>query len=423
MLPFDQAWYRRIVAFAVALGVAGGVLGLVYLGATGAAIDLVFDNGGASWWSGEWWWIPLVAVGGLGVAALRRRWDIPDEVPGGVALIESGEVDHRTAPQWVAISAVSAVVGASLGPSFALVLMGGGLGSWIVARRWADREAAQYYTLTGIAGGFGAAFTSPILGAFLVSEIGPTPKQRYTTAMVPQLVAASVGFVIFFAVAGRTFLGIYDVPPYEFRVVDMALAVALGLSAAVVMVVFVVIVLVVRRAAARVRNPYLLGLVGGGAVGLIAWSLPLTLGSGQSQLRTVVDDASSLGVGLLIAVLVAKMAAMALSLAVGFMGGNVFPLIFMGGTSGVVVHLIVPDIPEALAVSCMLAAVPGSYLNAPVSMTFIAAIAVSLDPRTIAPVAVAVITAYLTIAIARYALGTRRATAGDDDAGAAVGVG
>jgi len=109
------------------------------------------------------------------------------------------------------------------------------------------------------------------------------------------------------------------------------------------------------------------------------------------------------------------MVAMALSLAVGFMGGNVFPMIFMGGTAGVIVHLIVPDIPAALAVSCMLAAVPGSYLRAPISMTFIAAIAVSLDPRTTAPVAVAVITSFLTVSVIRYTITTRNQAAATSD--------
>ena len=408
MLPFEQAWYRRLIAFSFALGAAGGVLGLVYLGATGAVVDVIFDRGGVTWWSGEWWWIPLVSLGGLVVAAMRRAWQVPEKVPGGVELIESGHVDHRTVPQWVAIAAVSAVAGASLGPSFALVLIGGGLGSLIVSRRWAESEAGEYYTLTGIAGGFGAAFTSPVLGAFLVSEIGPTPKHRYTAAMLPQLIAASIGFVIFFSVAGRTFLGIYELPPYEFEVVDMAIAVGLGVFAAVVMAVFLAVIVAVRKLAGLISNPYVLGFTAGAAVGLIAFSLPLTLGAGQSQLGSVVEEASTLGIGLLIAVLVAKMAAMALSLAVGFMGGNVFPMIFIGGTAGVIVHLLLPDIPEALAVSCMLAAVPGSYLNAPVSMTFIAVIAISLDPRATAPVAVAVITAYLTIAIVRFLIGRRR---------------
>jgi len=413
MLPFGSDWYRRLLGVAVILGVAGGILGLVYLGLTGEAIDLFFGEAGTAWWSGEWWWIPLIAAGGLTVAALRQMWRVPEKVPGGVAIIESGHVDETTAPQWAVIAAVSAVAGASLGPSFALVVMGGGLASWIANRRWAEGQADQDYTLTGISGAFGAAFTSPILGAFLVSEIGPTRKERYVVAIIPQLIAAVIGFAIFYAVLGRTFLGSYELPAYEFEIADLALAVALGVFAAVVMAGLVVILLGVKWIGDLVPNPYVRGLVGGGTVGLIAMALPLTLGSGQAQLGTVVDGASGLGIGLLVAVLIGKMVAMALSLRAGFMGGNVFPLIFIGGTAGALIHLVFPDIPYALAVSCMLAAVPGSYLRAPVSLTFIAVIAMSLGPETVAPVAVAVVTSYLVVAVARYLLTERRSAAGE----------
>jgi hypothetical protein len=62
-------------------------------------------------------------------------WHVPDNVPGGMALIEAADVDLTTAPQWVVLAVVSPITGASFGPSFALVVMGGGLGSWI-ASRW-----------------------------------------------------------------------------------------------------------------------------------------------------------------------------------------------------------------------------------------------------------------------------------------------
>jgi len=217
--------------------------------------------------------------------------------------------------------------------------MGGGLGSWIANRRWAEGGADQDYTLTGIAGGFGGAFTSPILGAFLVSELEPLPRHRYVASIIPQLIASAVGFMIFYSVVGRTFLGSYDVPSYEFEVIHMAIAAGLGILAAVVMMTFVGVVLAVKRVCKLVPNRYVLGVVGGAVVGLIAMALPLTVGAGQSQLGVVIDDATTLGIGLLIVVLLAKMVAMALSLEVGFMGGNVFPLIFMGGTAGTIVYL------------------------------------------------------------------------------------
>ena len=169
---------------------------MIYLGATGAVIDLLFGDAGTAWWSGEWWLIPLIAAGGLTVAALRQMWRVPEKVPGGVAIIESGHVDETTAPQWAVIAAVSAIAGASLGPSFALIVAGGGFASWIANRRWAEGQADQDYTLTGISGAFGAAFTSPILGAFLVSELAPTRRERYVAAIIPQLIAASIGFVV-----------------------------------------------------------------------------------------------------------------------------------------------------------------------------------------------------------------------------------
>jgi membrane protein implicated in regulation of membrane protease activity len=74
------------------------------------------------------------------------------------------------------------------------------------------------------------------------------------------------------------------------------------------------------------------------------------------------------------------------------------------------VYLVFPDIPVALAVSCMLAAVPGSFLRAPISMVFIAVIALALGAETTAPVAVAVATSYLVIAGVRYAMSKKNAT-------------
>lgn len=413
MLPLDEPWYRRLIAVAIALGLAGGVLGLAYLGATGELTDAIFETDATGWWSGEWWWIPVVAAGGLVVAALRSVWAVPDKVPGGVEMIEDAVVDHKRVPKWVIIAAISSIAGASLGPSFALILIGGGLGSWIAERRWGNSEADQEYTLTGIAGGFGGAFTAPILAATMVSELAPTPHKRYVAAIIPQLIAATLGFIVFYSVVGRTFLGLYRLPPYEFELVYMAVAVGLGFFAAVVMAVMVVVLKAVARAAETVPNRYVRGAVGGGAVGLLAVALPLTFGSGNSQLDTIIEAPEALGVGLLVAVLAAKMVAVALSLAAGFLGGNVFPLIFIGGTAGVLVHEVVPDIPYSLAVACMLAAVPGAYLNAPISLTFIAVITIGLGARTAAPVAVSVLTSYLLASTISHLIAQRRAA--DDE--------
>ena len=388
---------------AALVGLAVGLLGMVYLGATGAVSDAIFGEPRLEAWSGEWWWIPFVAAGGVIVTALRGWWRAPDQIPGGVAVIESGAVNHRVAPSWVGLALVSAMAGASLGPSFALVMMGGGLASWIASRRWAGNEDARLEaTMAGIAGGFGGAFTSPLLGTIMVSELAPTTKPKYVEAILPQLIAATVAFGLFYGVVGTTFLNSFAIPVEDFTPWQLLIGVALGAASSVVLLTFVIIVKSVHWLADKMRHRYVRGLVGGALVGFLAFALPLTVGAGNSQLTAVIDNSASIGVGLLLAVLVGKMLAMALSLASGFIGGNVLPMLFVGGTAGVIVHLVFPGIPYAIAVGCMLAAVPGAFIKAPIGLTAIAMLSIGLGPVTTAPVAIAVVTSYLlTTAILR----------------------
>ncbi len=399
LLPLDRRWYRELLVVAAIVGAVVGVLGLAYLGVTGAIAEVIFGEPRTQVWSGEWWWVAVTATGGLVAMALRGWWGVPKQVPGGVAVIESGRVDHRVALPWVGVALVSAVAGASLGPSFALVMMGGGLASWIAARRWPGNEDARLQaTMAGIAGGFGGAFTSPLLGTIMVSELGPVPRGKYMQAVVPQLIAATVGFGLYFAVVGTTFLNSFAIPVEDFAPSQLLIGVVLGAASSLLMITFVVIVKVVNLAADKLTHPYVRGTVGGSLVGLIAVALPLTVGAGNAQLTAVIDNAATISTGLLVAVLAGKMLAMALSLATGFIGGNVLPMLFVGGTAGVIAHQLFPSIPFAIAVGCMLSAVPGATIRAPLGLTAIAALSVGLGPVTTAPVAAAVVTAHVVTA-------------------------
>ena len=107
--------------------------------------------------------------------------------------------------------------------------------------------------------------------------------------------------------------------------------------------------------------------------GLVGVALPLTMFSGSDQLKTVLTDAGTLGLGLLVAILIAKMLTFAVSQGSGFVGGPIFPSLFIGGTAGVLVHQVIPGVPLGLAFTCLLAAVPGSVAPAPFSMVLMAA--------------------------------------------------
>jgi len=67
---------------------------------------------------------------------------------------------------------------------------------------------------------------------------------------------------------------------------------------------------------------------------LSACHFPLTTFSGSDQLNTVLSDAGTLGLGLLVATLILKLLTFAVSQGSGFVGAPIFPSLFIGGTAG-----------------------------------------------------------------------------------------
>jgi H+/Cl- antiporter ClcA len=141
--------------------------------------------------------------------------------------------------------------------------------------------------------------------------------------------------------------------------------------------------------------------------GLVGVILPLTMFTGSDQLKTVIKDAGTLGVGLLAVLVIAKMFTFAVSEASGFVGGPIFPALFIGGTAGVLVHQVIPGVPLGLAFTCMLAAVPGAMVSAPFAMVLLAAFMTQIGALQTAPVLIAVITAFLAIEGAKYLIAGR----------------
>jgi len=398
MLPVTEGWYRRLLLGALLLGGAGAVFALAYSGVTEAGMDLIFGEVSQDPWSGEWWWIPLVAGGALVVAVLRRYGGVADEVPGTIAYARKAWVEPSSAFALATISAVSLIAGASLGPSFGVTIAGGGLGSWL-ATRWAggDSEGRQEFALTGMSGSFGALFSAPVFAGVMVTELSPTTKQKYVTAFVPELIAATVGYAIFFGISGKVMLEAFEMDGYEYEAIHLLFGVILGVLAVVTLVAFALVGKAVKRVMAVVEHPYARALIGGSAVGLIAFALPLTVTSGSNELAYETEHVSDLAIGLLIAVLIVKMIAVVLSQEAGFLGGVVFPMLFVGGTAGILVHAIFPDIPAPLAVTAMVAAVPGAIISAPVSFILLGVGTVGLGVAGMAPVGIAVIIAHLTV--------------------------
>jgi H+/Cl- antiporter ClcA len=396
------------MGYAVALGVFGAFAGLVFVGAIDFAGKWYADSD-PGWFGGHWWWVAVTAAAGVVVGLLRRLMRLPEQIPGLFADLKSEQVDTGLVPGVVAVSAVSLIGGASLGPEKALGTMGGGAGTWLARRRALGNEDSQVNTLVGFTGAYGGLFSSTVIVVMLILEAARPGGQRFFKTLVGGVVASSVSFGIYFAIAGAVFLDAYQVPPYNFEDWQLLAGIPLGLFAALLVTLLVAFMTLASRLFGRLKLPGIAKSTLGGVVfGLVGVALPLTMFSGSDQLKTVRTDAGTLGLGFLIAILIAKMLTFAVSQGSGFVGGPIFPSLFIGGTAGVLVHQVFPSVPLGLAFSCLLAAVPGSVVPASFSMVLMAAFLTQVGALQTAPILIAVITALLTMEGVKYLVSIRK---------------
>jgi hypothetical protein len=155
---------------------------------------------------------------------------------------------------------------------------------------------------------------------------------------------------------------------------------------------------VVTRLTARLGNRTILrSTIGGVAFGLAGVALPLTLFTGTSQLTTVIHDGAALGRRSVDRGRAREDPRVRACEATGFIGGPFLVMLFIVGTAGITAHVLIPGLPEGLAFTAMFAALPGSLVAAPFSLILLGVITTQIGALPIAPVTIAVISAYLAV--------------------------
>jgi H+/Cl- antiporter ClcA len=332
------------------------------------------------------------------VGVLRVLLRVPEKLAGTTEALQEQRVEPTTVFKAVAVSLVGLVGGASLGPEAALGAMGGGLGTWVSERRKLDTSTSATNTLSGIGASFGGMLSSPILATSLVVEVARPRAERLGAVLVTVLISSTVAFAVYYPIAGSTFLGVYALPPFKYEDWQLAAAIPLGLAAGVLALTTIVAIGLLKKLTAPLaERPILRSTLGGTAFGLLGLVLPLTMFTGTDQLNNVIHDGATLGAGLIIALVFAKILTFAICESTGFIGGPILVTLFIGGTAGIATHLLVPGIPEGLAFATMFAAILGAIMAAPFTLIVLAAITTQIGALQIAPVAVAVLTAYIAV--------------------------
>ena len=358
-----------------------------------------------------WWPLPLLALCGVLVAlAIKLLPGTGGHVP-AEGFKAGGPPTPAELPGVIAAALAALALGAVLGPEAPLIAIGGGLG--MIAVKLANKDAPPTATVViASAGSFAAIstlFGSPILGAFLLMEASGLGGPVMGLVLVPGLLAAGVGTLIFIGLDSLTGFGTFSLtipglPPFGHPTGAMfGWAIVFGLGAAVLGSAIRLLGLALLPPVARHRMVVtpLLGLaVAGLAIAFAEGSgksFTEVLFSGQSALPTLVLHATGWTVGALVLLCVCKSVAYGLSLS-GFRGGPVFPALFIGGAAGVAgSHL--PGLSLVPAVAMGIGAMATVMLKLPMTSTLLATLLISSAGTNAVPlIIVAVVVAYVATA-------------------------
>lgn len=330
-----------------------------------------------------WWQLLLApAAGGLLVAALLQIF-MPDRRPQSIphvieaAAVHDGQMTWREGIGAAVISAASLGVGASAGREGPVVHLGAALASGLA--RWLRLGRPGVMTLfgCGIASATAASFNTPMAGVFFALEV--VIGLQSLGAFGPVLMASVIGTVVC-----RIHIGdfpAFTVPDYgvasfwELPVFAVLGAVSAGVAMLFMWSLFAVEDGSVRLAArARLWDWVRLPL-GGLAVGAIAVFLPEVLGVGYEATDAALQG--ELALGLLLALIAAKIAATAISLGSGFGGGIFSPALYIGamtgGAFGLIAQMLLPSpiASHALYATVGMGAVTAATLGAPITTSII----------------------------------------------------
>jgi H+/Cl- antiporter ClcA len=356
------------------------------------------------------WWpvLPLVLAGVLVSLTIRYLPGQGGHSPADGFKMGEGPPAPIELPGIVLAAFATLCLGVVLGPEAPLIALGGGLG--VLAVRLVKRDAPpRTATVVAAAGSFAAVSTllgSPLLGAFLLMEASGLGGAMLELVLVPGLLAAGVGSLIFIGLDHLTGLGTFSLAipglPHAGSPTgaEFLWALAIGVMAALAGSGIRWLGLFLRP---HVERRMLLATpVAGLAVAGLAIAFAAGTGkgssevlfSGQSALGPFITNNASYTVGALLLLLVCKGIAYGVSLS-GFRGGPTFPALFLGAVGGAALsHL--PGLPLVYGVAMGIGALCAVMLRLPLTSVLLATLLLSSDGLQVMPLAiVAVVVAYV----------------------------
>ncbi|CAD5708837.1 putative voltage gated chloride channel protein [Escherichia coli] len=241
--------------------------------------------------------------------------------------------------------------GVSLGPEHPIMTVNIALAVAIGARLL-PRVNRMEWTILASAGTIGALFGTPVAAALIFSQTlnGSSEVPLWDRLFAP-LMAAAAGALT----TGLFFHPHFSLPIAHYGQMQMTDILSGAIVAAIAIAAGMVAVWCLPRLHAmmhQMKNPVLVLGIGGFILGILGvMGGPVSLFKGLDEMQQMVaNQAFSTSDYFLLAVI--KLAALVVAAASGFRGGRIFPAVFVGVASGLMLHEHVPAVPAAITVSC-----------------------------------------------------------------------
>ncbi|WP_335990625.1 chloride channel protein [Glycomyces sp. MUSA5-2] len=399
--------YLRVLLLAGLVGVPVSAVAFAFLALLHRLTALVWEDLPADLGLDPvpWWWpAPWLLLGGL-LTGAAIKW-----TPGGAGHLPiNGLSAEPVKPAYlpgVLLAAVGGLpLGVVLGPEAPLMAVGAAT-ALMLARRTQGTPAAGIVGTSGSAAAVAVIFGSPLVAAVFILEAAGFAGPKLTKLLLPCLLSAGVGALIFTGLGAWTGLPVSSLelpglPDATLHVTDLlwtvpaAVAIAVGVRE--------VHVLGRRLAPVAQRRPMAMALtavavtaVCAGAYALLTGRSPVdVLLSGQDSLADLSRDPEAFGIGVFVAVLVFKGVAYAVSLA-ALRGGPIFPGVFLGAAAGVLLSAL-PGFGAVPALAAGMAAATVAVLPLPVSAAILVTLLLGADAASMTPVVlIAVVVAFVT---------------------------
>ncbi|MFF3316508.1 ion channel protein [Streptomyces sp. NPDC003035] len=355
------------------------------------------DALGIGGFSSLWMIVMLTATG---VAVGLVVWKVPGHAGPDPATTDlaGAPIAPTVVPGLLLASTLTLAGGVSLGPENPIIAANVALAYWLGRKAQPAVPGAMWVSLASAAT-IGALFGTPVAAALVISEalVHQTGgRGSLWDRLFAPLVAAGAGAMTTTLLAHPSFdmsLPELTDPGWGDLLAAMTVAPAAALFGLLACYGFPL----VHRLFKRLRHPMLILPAGGLVLGLLGvLGGPLTLFKGLEEIKELSSGLGGWSSAELARMAVVKLAALLVAASCGFVGGRIFPAVFIGAAFGLLAQALVPEIHPAVAVSSAVLGVLLATTRQGWVSLFVAAVLAS-SPTMLALLCLASLPAWLVV--------------------------